>query len=91
MKESDQQYGLSPGHLAQPAAEFQTHGVALVCTSQGIDTTDNARQGGFSCTCCAQLPKAAILASLTPGTNTAIVRGKNGATGIALVEAYNLD
>jgi hypothetical protein len=34
--------------------------------------------------------ESAILATLTPGPYTAIVRGKNGTTGIAVVEAYNL-
>ena len=31
----------SLNHLAQIIAELQTHKVALVCPSQGIDTTDN--------------------------------------------------
>jgi hypothetical protein len=34
--------------------------------------------------------EAAIFASLPAGNYTAVVRGKNGATGIAVVEAYNL-
>lgn len=34
--------------------------------------------------------EAAILATLTPGAYTAVVRGKDGATGIGLVDAYNL-
>ncbi len=34
--------------------------------------------------------EAAILTTLAPGQYTAIVRGKNGATGIALVETYDL-
>ncbi|MFN2509289.1 MAG: spondin domain-containing protein [Chthoniobacterales bacterium] len=34
--------------------------------------------------------ESAILRSLAPGAYTAIVRGKNGLTGIALVEAYQL-
>ncbi len=34
--------------------------------------------------------EAAILATLVPGNYTAVVRGKNNATGIGLVEAYNL-
>jgi hypothetical protein len=32
----------------------------------------------------------AILATLAPGSYTAVVRGKNNTTGIGLVEAYNL-
>jgi hypothetical protein len=34
---------------------------------------------------------AAILTTVFPTSYTAIVRGKNGATGIALVEVYKLD
>jgi phospholipase/lecithinase/hemolysin len=34
--------------------------------------------------------ESAIIASLAPGNYTAIVRGKNGTTGVALVEAYRL-
>ena len=34
--------------------------------------------------------ESAILATLVPGSYTAIVRGKDGGTGVALVEAYNL-
>ena len=34
--------------------------------------------------------ESAILATLNPGSYTAIVAGKNGATGVALVELYNL-
>ena len=33
---------------------------------------------------------AAIIATLTPGSYTAIVRGKDDTTGVALVEGYNL-
>jgi hypothetical protein len=35
--------------------------------------------------------ESAIVATLDPGAYTAIVSGKNGSTGIALVEAYDLD
>jgi hypothetical protein len=34
--------------------------------------------------------ESAIIRSLTPGNYTAVVRGKNGGTGVALVEVYNL-
>jgi hypothetical protein len=34
--------------------------------------------------------ESAIFAALRPGNYTAVVRGKNGATGIAVVEAYNI-
>ena len=35
--------------------------------------------------------ESAILATLQPGNYTAIVRGQNGTSGVALVEVYNLD
>lgn len=35
--------------------------------------------------------ESAIVATLSPGSYTAIVRGQNGGTGVALVEVYNLD
>jgi hypothetical protein len=35
--------------------------------------------------------ESAILRSLAPGSYTAIVRGAGGTTGVALVEAYDLD
>jgi hypothetical protein len=35
--------------------------------------------------------ESAILATLSPGNYTAIVRGVNNATGIGLVEVYDLD
>jgi hypothetical protein len=31
-----------------------------------------------------------LLANLNPGSHTAIVRGVNNATGVAVVEAYDL-
>lgn len=37
--------GRSLAHLAQIVAELASHGVALVCTSQGIDTSDNNPAG----------------------------------------------
>ena len=35
--------------------------------------------------------EAAIVATLEPGAYTAVVTGKNGTTGVGLVEAYDLD
>ncbi|HEY8836065.1 MAG TPA: hypothetical protein VIM09_10820, partial [Chthoniobacterales bacterium] len=34
--------------------------------------------------------ESAVLRSLTPGAYTAIVRGNGGATGVGLVEVYNI-
>lgn len=35
--------------------------------------------------------EAAIVATLTPGAYTAVIRGQNGTTGVGLVEVYDLD
>ena len=35
--------------------------------------------------------ESAIIANLPPGNYTAIVRGVNNTTGVALVEVYDLD
>ena len=35
--------------------------------------------------------ESAILLTLTPNAYTAVVRGKDNMTGVALVEAYQLD
>jgi putative DNA-invertase from lambdoid prophage Rac len=37
--------GRSLAHLAQICSELGTHGVALICTSQGIDTSNNNPAG----------------------------------------------
>ena len=39
--------GRSLKHLAQLIGEFETHDTALVCTSQGIDTSDDNPAGRF--------------------------------------------
>ena len=52
-----------------------TQSSAIIATS--IPPTDNR--------------ESAIVITLKPGDYTAIVRGKNGATGVALVEVYNLE
>src|SRR5438132_13803082 len=39
--------GRSLKHLAQLIGEFETHDTALVCTSQGIDTSDSNPAGRF--------------------------------------------
>ena len=45
-------------------------------TATGLAPTDNL--------------ESAIVANLPPGNYTAIVSGKDGATGVALVEAYRI-
>ena len=53
-----------------------------------MDQTQAIRNSGYA-------PRdgreSAIIADLPPGHYTAIVRGVNNATGVALVEVYDLD
>ena len=55
---------------------------------QGQDVID--AWGGSPNLAAGSLSAAAIL-TLNPGSYTAIVRGKNETTGVALVEVYDLD
>lgn len=60
-----------------------------------IGTNDNWRDSQEAAIRATTIPpkdarEAAILRQLTPGAYTAIVRGKNDTTGVALVEAYQI-
>ena len=77
------------GALLDPMLEL--HGTAGV-----IATNDNWRQSQQAEIEASGVPpqaelESAIVATLNPGSYTAIVRGKNDTTGIGLVEAYDLD
>ncbi len=70
--------GRSLAHLAQLIAEFQTHGVALVCTSQGIDTTNQnpAAQLQLNILCAvAQFEREVIRERVKSGLSAARARG----------------
>jgi hypothetical protein len=76
--------------LQDPVLEFHDDNGALVSTNDtgvrhsradiiatGIPPTDDR--------------ESAILTTLQPGSYTAIVRGQNNTTSVALVEVYNVD
>jgi hypothetical protein len=78
------------GSLADPVLELHDGNGTIIISNDdwrsdqeseilatGIPPTDDA--------------ESAIVATLPPGLYTAIVRGKNDATGVALVEVYQLD
>ena len=68
------QFGVS-GALADPTVELQdTHQSEIEAT--GLPPQDDL--------------ESAALATLAPGAYTAIVAGKSGLTGVALVEVYRL-
>ena len=84
------QFGLSPV-LADPTMELHDGNGALLVSND--DWQDNPAQAaqlsahGFAL----QNPKeSGIFTSLSPGAYTAILAGKNGGTGVGLVEIYNV-
>jgi hypothetical protein len=79
-----------PGALADPTLELHDVNGALIVAN------DNWRSDQEAEIIATGLPpsndlESAIVRDLTPGNYTAIVRGVNSATGIALVEAYGLN
>lgn len=76
--------------LANPTPEL--HGA----NGELINTNDDWRSTQQADIIATSIPptdnrESAIVATLQPGAYTAIVRGKNDATGIGLVEVYNLE
>lgn len=92
------QFGI-PGALADPTLELHGSTGELLGTNDdwnfsqpgGILTGSNSydiQNSGFAPS---NQSESAILATLSPGAYTTIVRGKNNTTGVALVEAYDLE
>lgn len=76
--------------LADPILELHDPNGGLLASNNdwGTDYPNDIR----ATTIAPESPKeSAIVAALLPGAYTAIVRGVNGATGVALVEAYGLN
>jgi hypothetical protein len=91
------QYGVS-NPLADPTLELHDSTGALIASNDnwqhtiigGIITTNQAieiRNSGYAP---GNRTESAIIASLPAGNYTAIVRGANNTTGVALVEVYDL-
>lgn len=80
-----------PGALANPTLELHDSSGAVIASN------DDWRSGGQEAEIIATgIPptndlESAIVRNLAPGNYTAIVRGVNGETGVALVEAYGLN
>jgi Domain of unknown function (DUF5122) beta-propeller len=79
-----------PNALSDPTLELHDGNGALV------DANDNWRSNHEAEIIATGLPpsnnaESAIVRELSPGNYTAIVRGNNNATGVALIEAYDLD
>ena len=91
------QYGV-PNALADPTLELHNGTGALIATNDnwqatqigGIITGNQVSEIQNSHLAPTQATESAIIATLPPGGYTAIVRGKNATTGIALVAVYDL-
>jgi hypothetical protein len=84
-----QSFGISNA-LQNPTLELHDGSGAIVASN------DDWRDSQASLIAATGIPpasnqEAAILTGLAPGNYTALVGGKNGTTGVGLVEAYNLD
>jgi hypothetical protein len=84
---------LADAEVANPLADpmldlYDADGVIILSDDNWRDSQESLIQStGLAPTNDAE---SAIIRSLTPGSYTAVVRGKDGGTGVALVEVYNL-
>jgi N-acetylneuraminic acid mutarotase len=84
------QFGLSPV-LDDPTLELRdSNGALLVSNDNWQDDPVSASQLTARGLAPANAAEAGIHVSLSPGTFTAIMAGKNGGTGIGLIEIYNV-
>ena len=76
--------------LQDPVLELHGHNGSLIFQNDDWRTT---QQADIIATTIPPTDnrESAIVATLQPGNYTAIVRGKNNTTGVALVEVYNLE
>src|SRR5262249_28006096 len=91
------QYGV-PNPLGDPTLELHDGIGALIASNDnwqntiigGIITNDQVQEIQTSGRAPGDPRESAIIADLPPGNYTAIVRGVNSTTGVALVDVYDL-
>jgi Matrixin len=87
--------GVGPGAvshaLADPFLELRNSAGNLVSSNDNWGSSSSVAQIAATGIPPTQPEESAILATLAPGSYTAIVRGVNNTTGVALVELYDLD
>jgi hypothetical protein len=79
-----------PGALADPTLELHDNNGALIASNDDWRSNQEAEIIATGIPPSNNL-ESAIVRNLAPGSYTAIVRGVNGTTGIAVVEAYGLN
>ena len=80
-----------PGVLANPILELHDSTGAIITTNDNWGSAANAAAISASGFAPPNAAESAILTSLNPGNYTAIVRGVNNSSGVALVEGYDLN
>jgi hypothetical protein len=80
-----------PGRMADPTLELHAGNGALMTSND--DWTDSPDRAQIEASGLAPTDdhESAILRTLVPGVYTGVLAGKNNATGIALIEIYDLD
>jgi uncharacterized repeat protein (TIGR01451 family) len=83
-----------PGVLADPTLELHDGSGNIIATNDNWKLDDQSQQSQeVAITDTGKAPpnaaESAILQTLSPGNYTAILRGKNDTTGVALIEVYN--
>jgi hypothetical protein len=81
--------------LVDPMLELHDTNGTTIATNDNWKTNDQSQQSQETQIKSTTIPPAndsesAIVATLSPNAYTAVVRGKNGGTGLAVVEVYNL-
>ena len=84
-----------PNVLPDPTLELHDGNGGTVATNDNWKVNDQTQQSQESAVRATTISPAndlesAIIATLSPGQYTAVVRGTNAGTGVALVEVYNL-
>ncbi|HEY0369826.1 MAG TPA: PQQ-dependent sugar dehydrogenase [Chthoniobacterales bacterium] len=80
-----------PGRLANPFLELHDSAGAVIDSNDNWMTHPRAQELRNANRAPEDPLDAAIVATLDPGSYTAIMRGVNGANGIGLVELYDID
>lgn len=81
-----------PGALSDPTLELHDGQGATIATNDNWQESPDHGAAVQATTIPPKDPReAAILRDLTPGAYTAVVRGKNGTTGVAVIDAYQLN
>jgi hypothetical protein len=77
--------------LLDPTLELRDNNAALIIANDNWqDNATQAAQLSADGLAPGNPAEAAVATSLLPGTYTAIVAGKNGGSGVGVVEVYNL-